>query len=65
MYSIIYEYQNKLNYFLLWTIVQYYFILLLKLSLLWPLKSLLVGFYVTVTYSHYYIIVMIFFKTSL
>ena len=40
-------------------------ILLLKLSLLWPLKSILVSFYVTVTYSHYCIIVMIFFKTSL
>ena len=40
-------------------------ILLLKLSLLWPVKSILVSFYVTVTYSHYCIIVMIFFKTSL
>lgn len=55
----------SINSIIFYFALLYNTILLLKLSLLWPVKSILVSFYVTVTYSHYCIIVMIFFKTSL
>lgn len=55
IYSIIYLKQYGLmdGNFIFSDIIQYYYILLLKLFHLWPLTALLVGSCVLLTYSHH------------
>lgn len=43
IYSIIYLYQHRLIYFILWIIMEYYFTLLLKPFQIWTLEALSVG----------------------
>lgn len=45
--------------FILWVIIQYYFIFLLKFSQVWPLRTLLVGSFVTLKYSHRCVVVVV------
>ena len=54
IYSIIYLNQCGLKdiYFILWVIIQYYFILLLKLFQLWPLGALSIGSCVPLIYPY-------------
>ena len=54
IYSIIYLCQYRLMsiYFILWVIIQYYFILLLKLFQPWPLRALSGGSCDPLTYTH-------------
>lgn len=45
---------SKDSDFILWVIIQYYFIILLKFSQVWPLRTLLVGSHNMLKYSHRY-----------
>ena len=52
-FSHLYQYGFMYIYFMLQVIIQYYFILLLKLFQMWPLEMLLVGFYIPMTHPHH------------
>lgn len=53
LFSHLYQYWFINIHFILWVIIQCYFILLLKLFQLWPLEALSVVSYIPFTYSHH------------
>lgn len=67
IYSIIYLNQHGLTdlYFILWVIIQYYIICLVKLIQIWPLGTLSVDCGVPLIHPHYFVCVHVYLSTSL